>query len=286
MLESVFSLMNPALTGDGTALLYTAASPGRFELRIRDLGLQKDRRLLELPRSETWVSSRDGRRLAFSNRTDADNALFVMELGGTPARIDIALRYPHLNHWSLDGRFLLLCHTVRDAETTSGKVSLLDLVTRQPHLLVERKGWNLYQPRFSPDDRWIVIGAGKDTESRLFILPLEESTGPHRKAAPVEEWIPIGFANGWDDKPRWSSQNGDAMYFVSDHDGHICIWLQKLDHETKRPFGPPRAVKHFHDVRTSTSNISIADLELDVSPRELVINVGEWSGNIWKIAAR
>ena len=108
-------------------------------------------------------------------------------------------------------------------------------------------------------------------------MPLESSL-------PVssDRWIGIDHISHWDDKPRWSP-NGNLLYFVSDRDGHLCLWAQRLNHWTKQLDGSPFAVYHFHNVRLSLSNMDMHNLEIDVATDKIVLGLGELTGDIWSM---
>jgi hypothetical protein len=82
-------------------------------------------------------------------------------------------------------------------------------------------------------------------------------------------------------KPRWSP-NGGMLYFVSERDGHRCIWAQRLN-ARKCPAGPATAVFHAHEARRSLANVGIGDLGISIARDKLVFNMSERIGNIWMI---
>jgi eukaryotic-like serine/threonine-protein kinase len=98
------------------------------------------------------------------------------------------------------------------------------------------------------------------------------------------EWIPITAGELSDDKPRWSP-DGNLMYFTSNRDGFMCIWAQRLQHDTKRPVGAPFDVYHFHTSRRSLANVGLGPLETSVARSALVFNLGEVTGNIWRVSS-
>ena len=110
----------------------------------------------------------------------------------------------------------------------------------------------------------------------------EVFVAPWRKGRPVEEaeWITIVEGPDGSDKPCWSA-DGNALYFTSDRDGSRCIWLQRLDPTTKRPTGPPEAFCHFHSARRSPMNVPLELLEMSVARDQVIINLGEETGNLW-----
>ena len=133
----------------------------------------------------------------------------------------------------------------------------------------------LWNPRYSPDAKWMTFNANFASRSWVFVAPLP----PAGKRVPESAWIPVSQEN-WADCPRWSP-DGNSLYFLSDRDGFRCIWTQRLDRVTKRPAGPATAAFHSHGARLSLGNISMGDLEISVARDKLVFNMGERTGNIW-----
>jgi hypothetical protein len=95
-------------------------------------------------------------------------------------------------------------------------------------------------------------------------------------------WMAIDHPNSWDDKPRWSP-DGNLLYFVSDRDGHLCVWVQRLEGSSKRPIGTPFPVYHFHNSRLAMINVGVMALETGVGRDKIVMGLGELTGNIWSV---
>jgi hypothetical protein len=72
-----------------------------------------------------------------------------------------------------------------------------------------------------------------------------------------------------------------VLYQISERDGAICFWGQRLDPLTKRPIGPPRAVQHFHDLRLRAGMGAIATN--DVRDGYLYVTLTETTGNVWML---
>jgi dipeptidyl aminopeptidase/acylaminoacyl peptidase len=136
----------------------------------------------------------------------------------------------------------------------------------------------VYQARLSPDERWLAF-VSCEIACKVFITPVRNGAPGGR-----EEWIPIGPGEVWNDKPRWSP-SGDLLYFVSETDGFRCVWAQRLDKVTRRAAGPLLAIAHFHDAKLSTSNVGYGLLEIGLAQDKLVLNLGELTGNLWKITS-
>jgi eukaryotic-like serine/threonine-protein kinase len=149
----------------------------------------------------------------------------------------------------------------------------MDVTTKLRTPLLEHAKYLLWNPRFSPDDRWVCFNATEPGRSRIFVAPVRD-TGP----VPEQEWITIADTGG-DDKPRWSP-DGNTLYFVSERDGFRCIWAQRLD-SRKRPLGAAIAVFHAHQSQRSLFNVGPGDLSISVARDKIVFNMSERAGNLW-----
>lgn len=81
---------------------------------------------------------------------------------------------------------------------------------------------------------------------------------------------------------RWSP-DGTLLYFVSDRDGHLCLWAQRLDGKSKRPLGTPFPVRHFHDSGFGMQSVGVGLLEIDAARDKVVFGVDELTSNIWSV---
>ena len=110
--------------------------------------------------------------------------------------------------------------------------------------------------RLSPDDRWLAfVVAAPDRPIETYVARVGDAPSPQ------DAWlrIPTGrsYANIWwfvrpptlrtanSPSPVWDA-GGDLLYYVSDRDGHACIWAQRLDPRTKQPQGAPYVLRHLH----------------------------------------
>jgi len=177
--------------------------------------------------------------------------------------------------WSLDNSRLLF-------GSGDDRLHSLDLKSGHDKLFLEKHGTDFFQAKFSPDDQWIAVQGCQDDQGRyqcqIFIVPVENGT-PARS----DRWIALDHhPNGWDDKPRWSA-NGNVIYFISDRDGYLCLWAQRLANRTKKLVGIPFPVYHFHDARLSMANLDTGILEIGVAKDKIIIGLGGLTGNIWSM---
>jgi hypothetical protein len=73
------------------------------------------------------------------------------------------------------------------------------------------------------------------------------------------------------------------LYFISDRDGYLCLWAQRLANRTKAPLGTPFPVYHFHSARLSTANLDMSVLEIGVAKDKIIVGLGELTGNVWSM---
>lgn len=148
-------------------------------------------------------------------------------------------------------------------------------------LFLSKADYDLFQAKYSPDHRGVtLIGCDSNrpgVQCRVFVVPLNDRGVPQ-----TDHWIVIDHPSLWDDKPRWSP-NSNLLYFVSDRDGHLCLWAQRLDGGTKRPIGTPFPPYHFHNSRLAMINVGTGSLEIDIARDKIVMGFGELTGNIWSL---
>jgi serine/threonine protein kinase len=268
--EDAFVHDQPVVSSDGTKLAFGSVRSGKTEIRVKDLGTGK----------ETVVSNRleqvanpnfspDHSRLLFRAYEKPVWNAYLVSLND--ARSERLCEGCTDYGWSSDGKRVLL------VGTGSVRVSILDLASQQRTPLLHDPAYLLFNPRFAPDDRWVLFNATNPGWSRIFVAPVRNSL------VPESEWIPI-TEGPWDDQPRWSP-DGNTVYFVSERDGYRCVWAQRLD-TRKHPAGPAVPIFHAHEARRSMATVGIGDLGLSVARDKIVFNLSERNGNLWMVNLR
>jgi Tol biopolymer transport system component/DNA-binding winged helix-turn-helix (wHTH) protein len=271
----------PTLSRDGTKVAYYVPHGESLGLGYGDV------------RNEVWVKSLvdgseapviaddysrwfpqwspDGMRLAYERRNRRTNERQLMvsssqsheeePLGSTNAPWD----------WSPDGKWLL---------TGSREGLWLVPVAAAPHaeaaatkIIVHDPAYQIYQPHFSPNGRWIVFEAVANStspspESTLYVVPT--SGGP---------WTRITDSKQWDDKPRWSP-DGRTIYFVSRRSGFFNVWGIHFDPSAGKTVGQPFQVSKFESPRLMVPRW-IPPVGLSLTQDKLVLTMAEESGSIW-----
>ena len=177
--------------------------------------------------------------------------------------------------WSLDGKWLLISR--RTSVSGRREVWMLPLASA-PHAeaaarrIVSDPRYDLWQPHFSPNGRWIVFNAVADSpsaaESTLFVVPLEG--GP---------WTRITEGKHWDDKPLWSP-DGKTIYFVSGIGGFFNLWGVHFDPAKGKPIGEPFRISSFERPSLMVP-IRMGRVSLSLNEDKLILTMEEVSGGIW-----
>ncbi len=258
----------PAVSPDGREVAFSLQRSGHRDIWVQDLASGR-RKEVSLPTGPSFNPnfSPDGAALAYRTSENGTSRAFVVSLaaGRTQTICDECSDYG----WSSDSRRLVL------VGHEPARISILDLGSRKRTSLLQHTAYQLWNPRFSPDDRWVSFNATDAGRSIIFVAPVQD-TGVVRE----QDWIAITRGR-WDDKPRWSP-DGNTLYFVSERDGFRCIWAQRLD-ARKQPSGDAIPVFHAHERRRSMANVGPGDLSISVARDKIVFNMSERSGSLWTL---
>ena len=233
--------------------------------------------------------SPDGKHLAYGRlRSFGDRARTVFSWSSesrdeqplTSTTHDVIFVYD----WSPDGKQLLVSkepskflglsrsRNARDAHEIWLQ-SALPLPNAEPvaRKIISNPEYDLYQPHFSPDGRWIAFVAIRSlptiTESALYVTSARG--GP---------WIRITDSVHWDDKPRWAP-DGKTLYFVSGREGFFNVWGIRFNEDSGKPEGTPFQITKFQSPGFKVINIYLEDLSL--TNEKLVLTMEKVSGSIW-----
>ena len=262
----------PSVALDGSKVVYYATTSGNMDIWIMDMARVENSRSPPLPSARTLLRFPPMAPRSFTPLWKRE-AYLVSSGGGEATKICDDCGTWNISH---DATNLLYWYSTAKPVVSIG---LFHLPTGQKVELIRHRSYSLYQPQFSPDDRFIAFlaqtGQGR---SRIYVTRFRgmERVDP-------SEWIPITAGDLSDDKPRWSP-DGNLMYFTSNRDGFMCIWAQRLEPDTKHPVGAAFEVHHFHTSRRSLANVGLGPLEISVARNALVFNLGEVTGNIWRVS--
>lgn len=261
-------------TPDGKFLFYTLLAGARQEIQRKDVKTGRAEAFAPSVSSSQWhpVVSRDGTRLAYTDRSDAGEGIYVMPGSGDGPAEKIWGAGSWAWSWSKDDKRLLFNRGHAMPEIWS-----IVFPAKQIAPFLRADGAEVYQAQYSPDDRWLAFAARSAGALKLFIVPLVNGV-----AAQNSQWITAVDEKATSDKPRWSA-DGNSLYFVSDRDGYRCLWSQRLN-PLKRPVGSPTAVHHFHNARLAFSNVPVGLGELEVTRGGIFADLGDIRGNIWRVS--
>jgi Tol biopolymer transport system component len=274
---------SPDISPNGQTLLYTAQRAGKWELWEKSLRDGTETSLSSNGSRMRLRWSPDGSRLAYTQiRVDShDKAKFargIVVLSGD-GREEQVITTPSFDgasvwDWSADGKSILGgC-----PGSKPGRRSLcLFPVAAAPHaetemqVVTSNSEANVYQARFSPDNRWISFCAAKVNDAGVSTIFVVSASGGGWKRITEDKYF--------DDKPRWSP-DGRAIYFVSNRTGFFNVWGIRFDPEKGDPVGEPFRVTNFE----SPGQMILSDvkvMETALTSDHLILPIMEVSGGIW-----
>jgi len=219
--------------------------------------------------------SPDSNRLAYVREDDSTRKIQVMEWSSR-SRNDVPTdAEPKIFDWSRQSNSLLIAQSNQD--TGRSEIAVLPVVDTPRRNAVARSllsdaAYDLYQARFSPDERWIVFEAvpGSNNQPSASAIYVSPASG--------RPWIRITDGKRWDDKPHWSP-DGKMIYFLSARSGFFNVWAIRFDPVRGKPLGePPRYRARQPQPDGSEIHPTIA---LSHTQDRLVLTVAQHSGNIW-----
>ena len=276
----------PDLSVDGTKLVYVALHAGRGELWAKRLKDHGGETLLITPDDSSSILprwSRDGSRLAYrrllpatQERSEVERTIMLVSTDGRDEQMLTSLgkTVDMPWDWSADGKWIL---GGSERESPGRHALYLFPIAAAPHaeeqmrVVTSHPEDNLWQARFSPDNRWISFCAAKAIEAGVSTIYVVPASGG--------EWTLITEGKYFDDKPRWSP-DGKTLYFVSNRTGFFNVWGIRFDSANGRPTGEPFRVTDFE----SPAQKIVSDpktLEIAISADRLVLPIMEDSGDIW-----
>jgi Tol biopolymer transport system component len=262
--------------------LVASDEPSSFQARVKDLLTGKEVSIADSTHLRLHPQiSHDGTLLAYTAGTGRRIQILPIDQG--PPRMIVGTEDGGtVWDWSADNKgLLLLSQSFAHGRYTRPNIYVHDVSAARDSLFLSKPGYELYQAKFSPDDRAVALvacGSRSVGEGcRLFVVPKKIDGTSER-----DNWIAIDHPSFWDDKPRWSP-DGNLIYFISDRDGQFCLWAQGLESRTKEPTGTPSPLYHFHDSRLAMNNVGTSSLEIDVARNKIVMGLGELTGKIWSL---
>ena len=132
---------------------------------------------------------------------------------------------------------------------------------------------NLFNQRFSPDQRWITFLAhdlSYASTSTVYVTP-----------AAGGAWRAITDGAWFDDKPRWGP-DGRILYFVSNRSGVTNVWGRRFDSSTGSPIGEPFPVTSFRSAQFQLTPRTV-QMDIAVTATHLLLPMNESRSEIWML---
>lgn len=250
-----------SVSRDGSTAAYHAFvswESGRLELRVRNLAAGRELVYTSenLPGTACPEISPDGTLLAYAEQVEGKFISFVGPPQSLPGKQ--VCEDCQVFGFSSDSRHAFILYG-------TSRLVRHDLSTGAEMQVLTVPSGKMLGARLSSDDRWLAfVVAAPDRQIETYVARVGDAPSPQ------DAWlrIPIGrsYADIWwfvrpptlrtarNLSPVWDA-GGDLLYYISDRDGHACIWAQRLDPRTKQPRGAPYVLRHLH--RTATSGAII-----------------------------
>jgi Tol biopolymer transport system component len=194
---------NPAVSPDGRHLAVSLRQANRTrDIWIFDVVKNSQTRLTSDPADETNpVWSPDGTEIVYCSDRSGKRDLYVRASMGGPERLIFASDgNKNPVDWTKDGNAIYYNGDRPDGGHDIWRLPLAG-EERSPRILLssaETHDW----VAFSPNNRWLLFREGRQSESRLFLRALEETS----------EGLPIGETGSLEG--HWRSDSGQ-IYFIS-----------------------------------------------------------------------
>jgi serine/threonine protein kinase len=263
----------PSLSPDGGTLVFMSNRSGTYDLWLRDLATGKDTVVAAQPTFPGLpIIAKDGSRVVF--HVGHPRRLFAMPLlPGVGSRTSTPQPFcdacQRVWDFSADGTWAL------EASEGDDRIVAFNVVTGQRSEFLSTPGEIMGRLRISPDDRWVSFSHRSGGVSQLTVVPFRPG-----RAVGREEWINFTPGDTMANIGAWSLDSA-ILYYLSNRDGRICIWAQRIDRSTGRPISEPIAVWHFHEGRRSPSGIPLPLRGMAIARDRIVLNLSESTGNIW-----
>jgi hypothetical protein len=183
---------------------------------------------------------------------------------------------PEVGDWTRDGRHVAV------STTASGTISLglADAATGQTvPLASSADGRSLNRPHLSYDNRWIAFRAMRPPQ-QVYVAPFDRA-----RPIPESDWIAIGSPEA-DVRPVGWSPSGRMLYLFSSRDGFRCLYAQRIEVGSGRPFGEATLVRHMHNVRGAGgggASVISTGAGNAVGRQQIIFDFPDQTVNVWSM---
>ena len=251
-----------SVSADGQRAAFSTRRFGSIDLLIGDVRTGAARKVASA--AEQPRISPDGSQIVFSRPERGTAAIYeVGASGGNPLRV--IADGGEVTGWSADGRSILFDR----GGHLHGHRFYLD--PRKDSEFARHPVEDSFVQSLSPDQNWVALIC----RSKLYLASIGRGI-----AAPDDQWIQVTDGSESVDRAHWSP-DGNLLYFISNQDGHRCVWVQRLAAGSRKPEGAAVAVYHFHGPGPSMDHLSPEVLSFDVSADKLVLVLGEFNSTLF-----
>ena len=268
---------------DGSKVAYRTVRAGRSELWERSIAEGRERLVLS---SADWRMikprwSPDGAKLAFSRCTTRGSSLAIgiINTDGSGERILTKPGQVDMQgfDWSRDGQTILGACRFSPSERYSTCLipvsSANEAGDATVRVIASDPRRNLFNQRFSPDQRWITFLAHDLSYASTSTVYVTRANGG--------AWRAITDGTWFDDKPRWGP-DGRVLYFVSNRTGVANVWGRRIDDATGTPVGEPFPVTSFRSAQFQLSPRTV-QMDIAVTATHLLLPISESRSEIWML---
>ena len=268
---------------DGSRVVYRTVRAGRSELWERSIAAGRERLLLS---SADWriakpLWSPDGARLAFTRCANRDHtvALAVLNTDGSGERLVTKPGYVEMlgSDWSRDGEAVLGACRFHQSDRYSTCLASVPAGKKAGdpgvRIIASDPKRNLFNQRFSPDQRWITFLAHDLLSASTSTIYVTSAEGG--------DWRAITDGTWFDDKPRWGPDGG-VLYFVSNRTGVANVWGRRFDSATGTPVGEPFLVTSFRSAQFQLTPQTVR-MDIAVTATHLLLPMSESRSDTWML---
>ena len=179
--------------------------------------------------------------------------------------------------WTKDGRAILGACRFSERDLYSTCLVSVSGAAQAGHSMVQilasdpRR--NLFNQRFSPDQRWITFLAhdlSYAATSTVYVAP--SGGGP---------WRAVTDGAWFDDKPRWGP-DGRVLYFVSNRSGVANVWGRRFDEAIGAPVGDPFQVTRFRSAQFLLTPRTV-QMDIAITATQLLLPMTESRSDVWML---